>query len=186
MSDEKYVPPSSALTLKQILEEPVDHVTPVNCANCPINMMCQESTGGTGYVCDECRATSVYVTDPDDEGLVDDILVVDCNKHRFPKNDEKSSQCGLCDGGITRFYAENYGAVHHYLPTVHASVPLQKRKEALQAGFVYWTNFIAKQKAEKAARLAAKKARLAELVLTEVAERDAKEEEEKETPNVSP
>ena len=154
MSDETYTPPTSALTLREILDGPIDTVEPVDCANCPINMMCQESTGGTGFFCESCGATSVYVEEADDRGLVNNILIVDCNKHRFEKNAALARQCGLCDGAVMQFYAYNHGAKNYYLPTVHAGVSLAKRQETLRKAYKVYVAELAEQDAKKKEKLA--------------------------------
>jgi len=159
MSDEVYTPPETAITLRQILDGPIDKVVPVDCTNCPVNMLCQEASGGTGFVCESCGATSVYVEEPDDRGLVNNILIVDCHKHRFEKDASKARQCGLCDGAVMSFYAYNHGAKHHYLPTVHAAVSLKKRQETLRKAYKVYAKEVAEQKEKKAAKEAEAKKR---------------------------
>jgi hypothetical protein len=56
-----------------------------------------------------------------------------------------------------RLYVSSWGAVNHYVPTVHARVSLEKRKEVLAETYKYWSKINALEEAEKAEKAAKKK-----------------------------
>jgi len=143
-----YVPPDSSMTLQELIKRPLKEITPVDCSTCPVSMLCQEGQGGAGYVCDICGATGVYVDEPEPGAFPKNLLVMDCGKHRFETLEGKGKMpdCGLCTGDQMELLLRNEHAVNHYVPTVHARVPLAERQKVLAEKLKYWKGEIAKEK----------------------------------------
>jgi hypothetical protein len=124
----------------------------VECKTCPVFMMCESETGGTGWVCPKCRTTGVFIDEPADlASMPDYVLVIDCHKHKFEVKKESSqiTECSLCSGGLMELEVLNQGTKNFYVRTVHASVTTKERQEKLKKAWAYWTKYYEDKKAEE-------------------------------------
>jgi len=106
----------------------------VDCDTCPVSMLCQASTGSSGFVCTECHSTSVFTDDNDRQHA----YVIDCEKHTFPIDEQKKIVCQLCDG---RTFKHEFHWVFPWswiLPTVHAKVGVEERQRVMREGYERW------------------------------------------------
>lgn len=114
----------------RISDTPDADIVPVDCPACPINMSCFTGRSGTGWRFD-CCGTAVM-------SLGGDTVIVDCQINEF--RDERRSGgfglCPLCSGSIMevveRSKLDLAAATIHYLPTVHARIPLAERLTRLR------------------------------------------------------
>jgi len=158
---EPYAPPPPAWRLKVLIDAPISEVKKkvVDCPQCPVFFLCQEGEGGTGYHCSKCGSTAVWIDQPGyGTSIPKDILVLDCNKHKFERADKrKLTQCVLCSGGLAQLEVKNRGAQNHIVLTVHSAVPAAERQKTLKEAWAKWTKYYrdeerAKRAEERAAR----------------------------------
>lgn len=152
--DEKYVPPKAAFRLMDFIQASVDEVAAktVDCGTCPVNMLCENSEGGTGYVCEECNATAVFVQElQPGERLPSDVLLLDCGEHKFKKreNTDRITKCAICSGAIMEKEVLNEGVKHHYIYTTHAKLTVGQRQKTLSFAAAHWKEHHAAKKAAK-------------------------------------
>ncbi len=105
-------------TLLDVLRKPPKVV---DCGTCPVNIACALERGGTGWTFDCCRSTSVDTS----EG----ILIIDCQLHRFEQSAtaRDCKVCPLCSGDLMTVALRDPRNANHYVPTVHAKIPLAER-----------------------------------------------------------
>ena len=106
-------------TLEQIAKKTVD------CKTCPVFLLCETETGGTGWVCPKCKTTGVFMDEPEDMASMPAyVLVIDCGKHKFEVKKESAqiTECSLCSGGLMELEVLNQGTKNFYVRTVHALV----------------------------------------------------------------
>jgi hypothetical protein len=134
------------------------HATPVaiaektvECKTCPVFMLCETGTGGTGWVCPKCKTTGVFIDEPKDlASMPDYVLVVDCANHKFEVKKESTqiTECSLCSGGLMELEVLNKGTKNFYIRTVHAVVDAKERQEKLKKAWHYWKEYYAKKTEE--------------------------------------
>lgn len=162
---EPYEPPMSAWNVKALIDaSPADvQAKVVDCPSCPVFLFCQDGSGGVGYWCSKCRATAVrfdearYAADHD---APQDILILDCAKHKFEmEKGKKLTLCVICSGGLASLEMTATGAKNHLVLTKHASVPAETRQKTLREAWAKWKKFYAeKAKNERKEKASAKKA----------------------------
>ncbi len=146
--------PSVAWTYQGFIEATLEQITEktVECKTCPVFMMCETETGGTGWVCPECKTTGVFMDEPADmSSMPDFVLVVDCTKHKFAVKKESAQikKCSLCTGGLMELEVLNQGTKNFYVRTVHAKVDAKTRQETLKKAWDHWTKYYTDEKKEK-------------------------------------
>ena len=125
----EYDPPANSWRIKDLLKASKEEVdkSVVGCGGCPVNLLCMEGAEGTsGFGCKECKSTSMFVGEENENEEYEHVLVFDCAQHKFDINTEVK-KCPLCTGSIgliesTRGAVEG-GTKHHLLLTEHAKVP---------------------------------------------------------------
>ncbi len=152
-----YVPPDVAWNVRKFTEASLDEIKAkvVTCQTCPVYPACETSLGGTGWTCPQCSCTGVWVEMPsagDQESVPDDILVIDCQKHKFERKREAENmvQCALCSGGIGELEVGHAGAKNHIIFTAYAKVPVEKRQVDCRESIAMWEQHYAEEKAKKA------------------------------------
>jgi hypothetical protein len=120
----------------------------VDCASCPVFMLCESSTGGSGYVCKACKSTGVFL----DEDKEDEILVLDCAKHKFPtKQGGEMEKCPLCCGTMMKFEYREMPPKNWVIFTVHSLVANTERRKSMNEALEHWKKHYAEE-AEREAR----------------------------------
>ncbi len=151
---EPFTPPPSAWRFDAFIDaspEEIDAKT-VTCGTCPVALSCLGSIGGTGWVCQTCRTTSVYVDTPDDSEKPNDILVLDCAKHQFDENSsskDKNKLCALCSGGAMELDITKMKPTAHYVRTAYSKAPVEERQLKLRAARTHWQEVLTKKKPAK-------------------------------------
>lgn len=139
---EEYVPPRESWRLPVFIEASLDDVakTLVDCSSCPVNLLCSEGEGGTGYVCKTCGNTGVWIDEPSyGKEIPKDILILDCAKHKFNAPEKnRMTKCAICSGGIMQLEVLNHGARNHVVFTVHAKVSVAERQKTLREAWAKW------------------------------------------------
>src|SRR3954464_7353938 len=120
--DEEYTPPRQAWDLLDFIKAKPSEIDAkvVDCATCPVALLCQASIGGTGIVCRNCGATSVWAVDAD---RWEHVLVLDCNKHHFAdevREAQRQVECALCSGTAIKPALKRKPPFQHYIVTKHA------------------------------------------------------------------
>ena len=142
---EPYVPPKCAFALKDFIKASKKALKAhqVDCPACPVYLLCSESQGGTGYVCGKCGSTGVWIDKPDyGRAIPTDILVLDCDKHKFERDEKrKLSCCVLCSGGLAQLEVNERGAKNHLVFTVHSKVKIENRQTVLKEAWKKWTDY---------------------------------------------
>lgn len=142
--------PVAALDPIQMLKLGIDDVRAkvVGCSTCPVFMLCESSTGGSGYTCKTCKATGVFL----DEDKEDEVLVLDCFKHKFgTKTGGELEKCPLCSGTMMKFEYREMPPKSWIIFTEHAVVPLETRIKTLNESLDHWKTHYAEE-AEKEAQ----------------------------------
>ena len=154
----KYEPAPAMWNIRKFADASLEEVLAkrVNCGNCPLYLPCEGGEGGTGWACPKCGTTAVRVHEPrpgHENEDPDDIIVVDCNKHKFERMDRSKNMldCPLCSEGIAEIEVECVGAKNHVLFTEHSKVPIEQRHEQVKTAFVNWEIYYAEEQAKKAA-----------------------------------
>lgn len=150
----KYKPPKTSWRLPVLIEAPIKKVkkTVVDCSTCPVSLLCENREGGSGYVCDTCGGTAVLVEEPQDNKAPDDVLLIDCEKHKFEKREgvDPITRCTLCSGAIMETEVQGVGVRHHLVLTAHSRVKIEDRIKQLSDAAAYWHKMLEKAKtAEK-------------------------------------
>lgn len=149
----EYEPPTTSWRaldfIKASLEEAQKKV--VGCHNCPVNILCMEGEGGTGFVCAQCRSTGVWIDMPEVSGASPrDVLILDCAKHKFDgPSDKRLTRCVLCSGDLMRLEINGGKARNHLVFTEHAKKTLAERHAKLRERGEYWTEYYATLKTDK-------------------------------------
>lgn len=136
-----YEPPKAAWDLKAFIKAAEEEIAAktVDCKNCPVFMLCEAGEGSTGYWCSKCGSIGVWCDDKDmgKRNIPRDILLIDCNKHKFPRpaDKHKLTRCALCSGGIMDLVSQGEGANNHYVYTKHAGVSATERQKVLKREF---------------------------------------------------
>ena len=137
-----YAGPTAAWRLPLFIEASLDAVKAkvVECSTCPVFLLCETGTGGTGWVCPKCNATGVYVDQPENDKAPEDVLVVDCGNHKFDVRAESKriSECALCSGGIMELEILAKTTKNHYIATAYAKVAVETRHAHLKAAHDKW------------------------------------------------
>jgi len=157
MSDEEKPPvekPEVAWTYKEFIDASLEEIAAktVECKTCPVFMLCETSTGGTGWVCPKCKTTGVFIDEPEDMASMPDyVLVVDCEKHKFEVKKESAqiTECSLCSGGLMELEVLNQGTKNFYVRTVHSVVDTKVRQAKLKKAWDYWTDYYAEKAKEE-------------------------------------
>ena len=100
--------------------------TAVNCTTCPVSLQCLAGQDGLGQKATCCGATAVV----DLTGPGRQLLILDCNKHRFGTplhTHPEFGECPMCSGDIVQAHLLGHVETHRYVPTVHAAVPIATR-----------------------------------------------------------
>lgn len=148
---EKFTPPPCAWDLKAFSEASDAEIEAkkVSCSTCPVNMLCETGEGGTGYVCQTCGMTGVWIDEPDPKRPSTDVYMIDCARHKFHTR-EKNGQmrtCSTCTGEVMEAYVENVNSKLHYIYTEHARVSAEERRNTLRDSLAYWKAEADKRKA---------------------------------------
>lgn len=137
-----FTPPASSWRLPVFIEAPLEEILAkrVDCSTCPVFFACEAGEGGSGWVCSECKATGVLVSKFEPGELPDHHMVVDCGKHKFHKNpkSEGMTRCTICSGNQMELELQYPDKQLHYIPTVHALVPVEERQKVLKEKFEFW------------------------------------------------
>ncbi len=149
-----YVPPAVAFRLTDYINASVEEVKKrtVECGTCPVYLLCEAGQGGTGWTCPTCKATGVYVSEPDPSKMPDDVLAVDCTKHKFETRPEAAQiqKCGLCSGGAMELEVLSRGSKTHYILTAYTSIPPLERQKFLKESFEQWSKHYEEEEKKKA------------------------------------
>lgn len=174
MSDDtQYTPPKAAWNLKTFTEASIDEIRDrrVSCATCPVSMLCQAADkkdttdGGTGYTCDECGGTGVWVEEPETNHVAKHVLLIDCGAHKFhTKPKGATRRCSLCNGQVMELFVRHAGTNMHYVATEHAKVPVEKRQEVFAKSLLYWLEDARKEREAEEKRLAEREKAAREVV----------------------
>ena len=128
----------------------------VGCSTCPVFLLCESSSYGSGYTCGKCKTTGVlFSTDNEDE-----VMVVDCAKHKFPTKADGGTmaECTLCNGQIMKQEYRSMPPKNYIILTENSAVPLDVRLEKLKDSLKHWKEHFA----ETAAREEEEKKKFAE------------------------
>lgn len=140
MSD--YEPPKTAWDFRKFIEAPLEEILTkrVGCSNCPVSMLCMAGEGGTGYVCQECGSTGVWVEEPSPGAAAEDVLLLDCAEHKFDRSDKNKTtrRCSICSGEIMELFVRHVKSNMHFVATEHARVPVETRQTILRDALAYW------------------------------------------------
>lgn len=151
-----YTPPAVAFRLPLFVDMALADVMErvVECRNCPVSLSCEAGEGGTGWTCPTCKATGVWVDVPEGNELPEDVIAVDCGKHKFHmrKESEQITKCTLCSGGAMELEVLTKGPKQHYVATAYATVPIAERQKQLKEFYEHWKKFYADKAREDAAK----------------------------------
>lgn len=149
---DRYEPPHNAWRLRVFIEATPEELRArqVGCSTCPVFMLCENGEGGTGFVCAQCGATGIDIENTPESQMPKDLLVVDCNQHKFNRKpeDQNVTLCSLCSGGQMDLEIQFPDSRFHYLSTVHAAVPVEERQRKLREAFKFWEDEYAKEPKE--------------------------------------
>jgi hypothetical protein len=136
VASDGYIPPHQSWDLLKFIEATPEELAAktVDCATCPVALLCNAGVGGTGIFCTQCEATSVFCVD---ENKPSNVIVMDCTKHRFEKTDPQVC-CSLCSGSSIKFAMRGLRPFQHYVHTKHASYDARTRQERLKEAHTQW------------------------------------------------
>lgn len=140
-----YTPPDVAWTMDQFLaasRAEIDAKT-VTCDTCPVFISCEAGSGGSGWTCVRCSSTGVLVDVPEVQRMPDNLLIIDCAKHKFERKQqtEQLLKCALCSG--QQMQLEGKRTKNHYVRTAYAMVTVEERKKVLTEARTNWQKMMA-------------------------------------------
>jgi hypothetical protein len=138
-----YVPPACAWDIREFVRAPLEVIREkiVDCATCPVFLLCESATGGVGFICHTCRSTAVW-TDEKRSAFIS----IDCGRHKFPSNPNGGvlPRCHLCSGQAVRFtFNRNGQPTMHYILTAHSTVGPERRLAGFREAADHWERHFA-------------------------------------------
>lgn len=114
----------------------------VSCSTCPVFLLCESSSLGSGVRCGVCGSTGVFLREDDEnEGLI-----LDCNQHKFPvKDGGLLPSCPMCTGQMMRFEYRELPPKNWIIRTVHSAVSLADRRKVMGDSLVHWKKYYAEE-----------------------------------------
>ena len=115
--EEKLQPDPIAIRFKDLLRmtRPQLKERRVDCATCPVNMLCESGDGSAGYRCEKCGAVAVMIDDPN-PARCQSVYIVLCSRNKFKVADPQNGQgggltpvCHVCDRRAAKHELRGFG-----------------------------------------------------------------------------